>query len=73
MPNGVKASVFLAMRSELLNALNEIDAEIDRALSYRTSKRAAQKARDLFEERARVADELEHFGVAVEPHPALAK
>lgn len=69
--DNVKASVFLAMRSDLMTALQEIDAEIERALRYRSSKRAAHTARQLFAERARVADELLEFGIEVDPHPAL--
>jgi hypothetical protein len=53
--------------------LNEIDAEIDSTLKFQSSKRAAEKARQLFAERAAIADELLGFGVDVEPHPALQK
>lgn len=70
--NGVKASVYLAMRNELLNALREIDLEITQALGFKTSKRAAHTARNLFAERARVADELSEYGIEVDPHPAVA-
>ena len=67
------ASVFLDLRSRLFNLLRDIDAEIDSTLKFKTSKRAAEKARQLFAERAAVADELLGFGVDVEPHPALQK
>lgn len=70
---GAKASVFFAMRSELLKALADVDSEIDQALGYKSSKRAAEKARQLFAERSRLADELLEFGVEVDAHPALGK
>lgn len=69
----VAASVFMELRSTLMSALREIDAEIDNTLGFKTSKRAAEKARQLFAERARIADELLTFGVDVEPHPALSR
>jgi hypothetical protein len=69
----IAASVFLEMRSALIKHLAEIDDEIDKALGFKTSKRAAEKARQLFAERARVADELLTFGVTADPHPALSK
>lgn len=69
----ISASDFLDLRSRLFILLREIDAEIDSTLKYKTSKRAAEKARQLFAERASVADELLGFGVDVEPHRALKK
>jgi hypothetical protein len=69
----IKASAFLELRSSLFNALREIDAEIDKALRFKTSKRAAEQARQLFFERGNIADELLAFGVDVDPHPALKK
>lgn len=71
--NDMKASAFFAMRTSLLTALAEIDAEIDKALGFKTSKRAADKARQLFAQRSQVADELVEFGVEVDAHPALQK
>ena len=65
------ASVFLDLRSRLFDLLRQIDLEIDSTLKDETSKRAAEKARQLFAERAAVADELAGFGVEVEPHPAI--
>lgn len=70
-PKGVKASVWLAMRTNLLNALAEIDAEIDKALRNRNSKRAAVRAKQLFDERERVVVELERFGLDPGPHRAV--
>lgn len=70
-PKGVKASVWLAMRTNLLNALAEIDSEIDKALRNRTSKRAAVRAKQLFDERERVVVELERFGLDPGPHRAV--
>lgn len=67
------ASVFLELRSALLSALQEIDSEISAVLAYRTSKRAAEKARQLFAHRAQVADELSAYGVSVDPHPAVSQ
>ena len=69
----IKASACLELRSHLLDALREIDGEIDKALGFKTSKRAADKARQLFAERANIADELVTFGVNVEPHSSLRK
>lgn len=71
--SGVKASVFLALRNELLVALREVDVEIDHALGFRASKRAASKARELFAERQRIADELAELGVDVAPHSSVQR
>lgn len=71
--NGRKASAFMAMRSELLTALQVIDAEIDRALSHSNSQRAADRARLLFQQRARICDELLDYGIEVDPHPAVER
>jgi hypothetical protein len=65
------ASVFLEMRSSLIHALEDIDAEIDKTLSFTKSKRAAEQARQLFTQRAQLVDELSSFGVDIDPHPAL--
>ena len=70
---GVKASVFFAMRTELLKSLADVDSEIDQALGFKSSKRAAEMARQLFAERARLSDELLEFGIEVDAHPALGK
>lgn len=69
--DGQKASSFMAMRSELLNALSDIDSEIDKILTFRKSQRAADRARTLFQQRGRVADELRDYGLEVDPHPAV--
>ena len=69
--DGIKASVFLAMRNDLINALREIDAEIDKTLKAGKSKRAFEHAKQLFAERQRVSTELVEFGVEVETHPAV--
>ena len=67
----MKASQFLARRNELLTALRNIDAEIMDMLGYRASKRALDRARELFSERRRVAAELEAMGVEIDDHPAV--
>lgn len=69
--DGIKASVFLAMRNDLINAVREIDAEIDKALKSGKSKRAFEHAKHLFAERQRVSTELVEFGVEVPTHPAV--
>lgn len=69
--NGIKASVWLEMRNNLLTALALVDAEIDKALLNPASQRAATRCKELFAERERVAAELEDFGLWVEPHPAV--
>ena len=69
-----KASDYLSVRNELFSLLQGIDVEIDKALNFKTSKRAAETARQLFAERARVLDELlTNYGIEAEPHPALSK
>lgn len=70
---GMKASVFLAIRSDLLRTLGEIDAEIDEVLKHPKSKRAFERAKVLFAERKRIVDELVHFGVEAEPHHAVER
>jgi hypothetical protein len=65
------ASVFLEIRSKLFDALQELDAEISKTLSYTKSKRAAEQARQLFTDRAQLVDELASFGIDIDPHPAL--
>lgn len=65
------ASEFFSMRSELIKCLQLIDTEIDKTLGFKSSKRAADKARQLFSDRAKVADELLGFGVEVDPHSAV--
>lgn len=67
----VKASVYLAMRTQLLNALAEIDGEIDQVLRARKSQRAADRARVLFMARSRVVEELREYGLEIDPHPAV--
>lgn len=69
--DGIKASAFLAMRNDLIQALSEIDAEIDKALKNSKSKRAFEHAKHLFAERQRVVTELVEFGVEVDTHPAV--
>lgn len=68
---GIKASVFMAMRNNLLTALRDIDAEIDYTLTMRRSNRALARAKELFAERQRLSDELADYGVEVETHPAV--
>lgn len=66
-----KASVYLAMRTQLLSALNDVDGEIDQVLKARNSQRAADRARVLFLVRARLVDELHDYGLDIDPHPAV--
>jgi len=63
--------VYLAMRTQLLNALNEIDGEIEKVLTAKKSQRAADRARVLFMARNRVVDELRDYGLEIDPHPAV--
>lgn len=65
--------MWLAMRSDLIAAVQGIDAEIDKVLKFPASQRAADKAKELFAERHRVAKELKDFDVVVEPHPAVLR
>ena len=67
----MKASVFMAMRSQLISAICDVDEEISNALRSPKSQRAHDRAKALFAERQRLADELEHYGVFVDPHPAV--
>lgn len=71
MRDKVKASVFMAMRNDLLQSLRDIDWEIDRVLEKRSSKRAADRAKTLFCERDRVVDELAEFGLIIGPHKSV--
>lgn len=71
MRRGIKASVFLAARTDLLLALRDIDGEIDQAIKNTKSARAFERAKDLFAARGRVARKLKEFGIDVEDHPAV--
>lgn len=69
---GAKASVYMAMRNQLLTTLREIDVEIDQVLASKKSQRAADRARALFMARGRLAEELRDYGIETDPHPAVA-
>lgn len=71
--NGIKASVYMQMRNDLIDTVKSIDAEIKTVLAFPASKRAAGTARELFAWRKRVAEELRLYGVEVDDHPALKK
>lgn len=70
-PEGVKASAFMAMRSELLTMLRDVDGEIDKAIKYRKSGRAFERAKALFAERGRIVGRLAELGIEVDDHPAV--
>lgn len=71
-PNGVKASTYLAMRTELLIALREIDEEINKALAVRKSAQAFERAKTLFSARKRIVKRLSaEFGLQIDDHPAV--
>lgn len=61
----------MAMRTDLLNSIREIDAEIDKAINNRRSKRSFERAKELFAERSRIVKELAEFGLHIEQHPAV--
>lgn len=73
MPKNMKASVFLALRTQMLEHLADIDAEIDHTLRFPNSQRACDRAKELFKDRKRVVDELREFGLDPDPHPAVDK
>ncbi len=68
---GMLASEFWERRTKLIEMLNDIDEQIYGVLCYPDSKRAADRARDLFLVRSRIALRLSKFGVEVDDHPAL--
>lgn len=71
MVKKMRASVFMARRTELLTQLADIDAQIDKQLSMRRTNKCLEGLRTLFAERNYLADELDGFGVAVEAHPSV--
>lgn len=72
MAKKMRASVFMARRTELLTQLADIDAQIDKQLSMRCcTNKCLEGLRTLFAERSFLADELDGFGVAVEAHPSV--
>lgn len=71
MAKKMRASVFMARRTELLTQLADIDAQIDKQLSMRRTNKCLEGLRTLFAERSFLADELDGFGVAVEAHPSV--
>jgi Zn-dependent oligopeptidase len=70
-PKGMKASDFWERRTKLIEMIDDIDEQIYEVLSFRGSKRAAERAKDLFILRSRIAERLSKFGVEVDDHPAL--
>lgn len=71
MAKKMRASVFMARRTELLTQLADIDAQIDKQWSMRCTNKCLEGLRTLFAERSFLADELDGFGVAVEAHPSV--
>ena len=73
MTEKINPADYLAIRNDLFDSLKEIDAEINKALAFNKSKRAAETARNLFADRARVVDELlVAYGIQAQPHSSLS-
>lgn len=70
-PKGMKASEYLKRRNELVTFLSELDEQITQVLNFGNSKRAANRARELFDMRHRVGERLLMFGIEIDDHPAL--
>lgn len=67
----MRASVFMARRTELLIELARIDDLIDKTVVDHRGDETLPILRGLFAERSFIADELDGFGVAVEAHPSV--
>lgn len=71
-PKGMKAADFWERRTKLIEMLRSVDEQIFGLLAYPKSKRAAERAKDLFLVRKTLEDRLSLFGVEVGEHEAVA-